>query len=218
MSLPRFIKQVQQAGINFNEVQALADLGSRDCLDSLNLAKTFPHARVYSFECSPKNFATCQKNLLDAPPDLVSRVTFSPLAIHKINGPILFYPVLGQNNGASSIFPKSGKYDHVENYPMGQPIEIQATRLDTWLEERKLHPPEIIWADLQVAELYALEGLGDCIQAVKALYLEVEYKEMYLGQPLFPEVHEFLLAHGFRLVWQEPPRFDFWGNVVYIRP
>jgi len=69
---------------------------------------------------------------------------------------------------------------------------------------------DIIWMDLQGAELLALKGLGNHLQNVKYIHTEVSYKEMYSGQVMFEELNSYILSNGFfiknRLTlqgWQE---------------
>jgi hypothetical protein len=54
-----------------------------------------------------------------------------------------------------------------------------------------------MWLDAQGAELSILQGLGERLRDVKIVQCEVEFKEMYAGQPLWPEVHRFMITNGF---------------------
>ncbi len=54
--------------------------------------------------------------------------------------------------------------------------------------------------DVQGAELMVLEGLGAVLDHVEAVWLEVERVELYKGQPLVDDVHEFLCKNGFELI------------------
>jgi hypothetical protein len=56
-----------------------------------------------------------------------------------------------------------------------------------------------VWLDLQGAELRALQGARDILPRVRILHLEVMFRPMYIGQPLFWELHRFLKKQ-FRLV------------------
>ena len=51
--------------------------------------------------------------------------------------------------------------------------------------------------DLQGAEMLALKGMGDMIDQFKYAYLEVNWKELYKGCALFPEIVQFMKDKGF---------------------
>ena len=56
-----------------------------------------------------------------------------------------------------------------------------------------------MWMDIQGAELMALRGLGERLHEIGMVHTEVEFFEIYQGQPLFPEVKQFLNRQGFKL-------------------
>jgi hypothetical protein len=69
---------------------------------------------------------------------------------------------------------------------------------------------DIIWMDLQGAELLALKGLGEYIKNVEFIHTEVSYKEIYNGQVMFDELNKFVLLNDFIVInqlsmcgWQE---------------
>jgi hypothetical protein len=65
------------------------------------------------------------------------------------------------------------------------------------MKESNISHVDIIWMDLQGAELLALQSLGDYLKKVEYIFTEVSHKEMYTGQVMFPELHTFLLQNGF---------------------
>lgn len=71
--------------------------------------------------------------------------------------------------------------------------------------------------DLQGAELLALRGMGRLLQTVRALQLEVTYRELYSGQAMWPEVREFFELAGLRLVDQWPDVSGYFGDAVFVR-
>ena len=55
---------------------------------------------------------------------------------------------------------------------------------------------DILWMDLQGAELLALKGVGTYLQKVKYIHVEVSHKEMYSGQVMFNELNDYILSKG----------------------
>jgi hypothetical protein len=83
-------------------------------------------------------------------------------------------------------------------------------RLDTIIKKNNIDKVDIIWMDLQGAELLALKGLGTYLNEVKFIHTEVSYKEIYTGQVMFNELHNFIISNNFILKnnlsscgWQE---------------
>ena len=69
---------------------------------------------------------------------------------------------------------------------------------------------DIIWMDLQGAELLALKGLGDKLSSLEYLYTEVSHREMYTGQVMFKELNDYMIKKNFSILnnlslsgWQE---------------
>ena len=71
--------------------------------------------------------------------------------------------------------------------------------------------------DLQGAELLALRGMGDMLRTVRAIQLEITYRELYHGQLMWPEVRKFLESRGFRLVDEWPDVCGYFGDAVFVR-
>lgn len=78
------------------------------------------------------------------------------------------------------------------------------------MEKYSIAKVDIVWMDLQGAELLALKGLGNYLNSVKYIHTEVSYIEMYSGQVMFEELNKFLLCKGFNIKnnlslrgWQE---------------
>ena len=115
--------------------------------------------------------------------------------------------------------------DHAKLYPnitVAEERSIRAHRLDTLLDAT---PSEIIFSefefiniDTQGAELAILKGMGNYLYqaSVKAIYLEVNKRELYKGIPLVQEIDAFLLKHQFfRVKTIMTP--EGWGDAIYLR-
>jgi hypothetical protein len=89
-------------------------------------------------------------------------------------------------------------------------------RLDENLGQLGVHEIDLIWADIQGSELPAFKGAGNLIENVKCIFTEIEYKPIYEGQPLYPEVKEFLESKGFIETWKSSLHMDFWGEAIYV--
>ena len=53
-------------------------------------------------------------------------------------------------------------------------------------------PPDLLWMDLQGAELMALRGARETLRSVKVIHIEVSFRPMYVGQALFWDIDDYL--------------------------
>ena len=199
-------------------VKVALDVGSRDGEVAVYLKQHYPAAQVYAFECNPPAVELCRRRFRDVPGiSLVER------AVSDHSGPVDFFaidpertvtPHADGNIGASSLFRANSEYPF-EKYAQNR-IPVQATTLADWARAAGHPTIDVIWMDVQGAALQALRGLGGLLPAVKLIHVEVEYKPMYLEQPLAGEVRSFLEAGGFRLVAQLNSS-DWFGDEIYCR-
>jgi uncharacterized protein YunC (DUF1805 family) len=69
--------------------------------------------------------------------------------------------------------------------------------------------------DIQGAELMALKGATKYIAYAKAIYLEVNEKELYVGCGLIDEIDAFLSTYAFKRVITRFTQHG-WGDALYI--
>jgi FkbM family methyltransferase len=182
-------------------IKTVFDVGSRDGAESVTFAEKFTEASVYAFECNPKTIPYLRERA-----SKYTRIAAIEKAVTNYDGVTKFYPTNMQtvtswadgNPGASSLFKANGNYP-AEKY-MQDEIEVPCTRLDTFCKEKSIDKIDILWIDLQGAEMLAFESLGDLIHKVKFINTEVTFKEMYTGQCLFEDVNSFLTSKGFKLI------------------
>lgn len=122
------------------------------------------------------------------------------------------------NNGHSSsaLKPK----DMIELYP---DIEVTNVRRFTTAVASEALPIadldriDLVLLDIQGAELRALEGFGDELDKVQAIYSEVNEREIYEGLALFPEIDAWLRGRGFALLDSEVLAGVGWGDAIWVR-
>jgi FkbM family methyltransferase len=90
---------------------------------------------------------------------------------------------------------------------------------------------QILKLDIQGGELDVLRGATATLATTLMIFVEVEFVPVYVGQPLFPEVHAFLEGQGFELLDLIAPGYGsyraanhgdacsrlLWANGLYVR-
>ena len=187
--------------VNFDTFGTVLDIGSRDGLQAIELSHLFPNANVVAVECNAATLDICRGNISAYP-----RIRLVDKAINSFTGRCAFFPTdpkrtittwADGNPGASSLFIATGDYP-AEKYVQSE-TEVDCTRLDDLCRELDIDVIDLIWMDLQGAELIALQSAGSLLDKTRYIYTEVSHRPIYQGQCLFDDVNAFLEARGFRL-------------------
>ena len=164
-------------------------------------SKVYKNARIYAFEANPDSYKVCLENTKD-----YDNITVINKAVNDHDGTCVFNaidpdktetPWFDGNRGASSLFKSNGKYDHIEKYVQKE-IEVPCIQLETFCEENNIDHIDLIWMDLQGAELIALKSMGrELMSTVKVIHTELEMTPIYKDQCLFEDVNQFLKNYNF---------------------
>lgn len=182
------------------DVQVIFDIGSRDGVQAAELSIAFQKASVFAFEALPVSAGVCRRNLADFPNCKVVEG-----AVHTQHGEtVKFFPVVSstirgvrrRNVGSSSLF-KALNQGYPEVFHQIE-IDVKTLRLDEFAKANKLDRCDIIWMDLQGAELLALRGMGGLLSTVQAVQMEMSMKPQYDGACTYEELDAFMVAAGFR--------------------
>ena len=96
-------------------------------------------------------------------------------------------------------------------------INLKSVTIDTFFERNNINAYKYnFWNfDIQGAELMALKGATQSIKYAKAIYLEVNEKELYKNCGLITEIDTFLLQYNFKRVLTNITQHG-WGDALYI--
>ena len=188
---PAFVRAIRR-----RRVRTIFEFGCNGGEDTLQLRDTFG-AVVHAFECNPNTLPIARKRLAGQ-----RNVCLVERAVWDADERIPFYPVVHTtqgdrvvvNPGASSCY--HAVPDYHQKYVQSE-VMVEATRLDTYCTSNQLEAPELLCIDVQGAALRALRGLGGYINGVQAVIAEIEHREVFVGEDLYPAVDAFLTAAGF---------------------
>ncbi len=180
-------------------IQVAFEIGSRDLLDGISIKRHFG-CKVFSFECNPHCIQECRKNQSDD-------VVLVEKAVSQIDGQIEFnsFDLEKYNNmGASSIFeidflsrhPHDGDYGKTN---VQKTIQVPSVRLDTFCNQYNIIP-DVIFMDVQEAELEVLKSASHLLQNVKYIVTEVSTKSTYKGGCDSIELNDFMVQNNFSCI------------------
>lgn len=181
-----------------------ANIDPNDCVGDQNefqeLHRMFPRAIFCLFEPDPRWYESIVRNI-----QVVQfYVHFYPWAISDHKGTINFHQSIDWKWSSSIRQPK----DHLKIVPhirFSDPIQVECVNLD-WFVLPKII--DLIWADIQGAEVDMINGGKETLARTRYLYTEYDNVEMYAGQINLAGILERLPY--FELV-------DSWHNNVLLR-
>jgi FkbM family methyltransferase len=210
------------------EPLVIFDIGACEGEDSIRYARAFANACLYAFEPLPDNMRRLRKQLSDYG---MTRVEAFELALSDTDGTAVFHvssgapqgmqdaPDWDYGNKSSSLLPPADVLQHYPWLKFQEEIEVRTATLAKFCSMRGIDRIDLIHMDVQGAELRVLEGAGDLLRAVRAVWLEIETVPLYEGQPLADEVQRFMESQGFikgKDTLADNPGIS--GDHLYIRP
>ena len=99
--------------------------------------------------------------------------------------------------GCSSVFDPNikilNRFPDVDRFSVSKKIDFQSDTIDNLYNNKDIKQVDFIKIDVQGAELEILKGGKFCLKEnLVGIEVEVEFLEMYKGQPLFSEIDHFI--------------------------
>lgn len=189
-SVPRVIGLAKK--LLGENIQTVFEMGANDCNDTIGFSKLLPDAKIYAFECNPAVLSKDREKIKS-----LKNAVLVEKAVSDREGVLEFFPTTNGNTGASSLFKESDSYD-VEKYNQIKTI-VESTTIENFADKESIDGVDILWMDMQGAELVTLKGAGKFLNKIKIIHTEAEFIEIYRGQPLFGEVRKYLENNNFIL-------------------
>jgi FkbM family methyltransferase len=186
------------------------DVGANVGLFSREAAGQFHGSLIHAFEPDPDTFKKLQENTADIP-DL----TCNNCGLGAINGELAF-GVSDHPEMSSFLAPDKQAWGQVL-----QQIKVPVQTIDDYCAKRKINRIDILKSDTQGYDLQVLRGAEGMMRrhGIQMLFMEVNFSQLYKGQPRLDEIYSYLHDHGFRLVTFYPMCFlnnrAGWTDVLF---
>jgi len=174
--------------------EVIFDVGANTGQTALELAPTFPEARIFSFEPSPETFAVLQNAVRHFP-----AVTPVNAALGERAGELDFF-ANSDSQTSSLLRPADGASGWIPG-EMVRSIEVKKVpvmTLDGFCSARQIAGVDVLKLDTQGYEMHVLRGASESLKngRIQMVCAEVQFVDLYEGQAEFTEAFDHLTQHG----------------------
>lgn len=203
----RFMEKIHSLGWG---PKVYLDIGSRDLIQTIEVAQYHPGTRFIAFEPVPWQYQVCYERSLEW-----DNIEVYNYAISDEEGYADFWEMDTNTGGSSLLEP----IDVPGSNNVSKKITVECKRLDNFLKSLGIKSVDCLWMDTQGTELKVLKSLGNYIDDVLFVHTEAAPKPYYKGHILKNELEEFLLKKGFNLEFHTngPHPYDE-GDIIASKP
>jgi FkbM family methyltransferase len=197
-----------------SKVQQIVIVGAYYADEVRRLLHFYRNAKFTLYEPSPRYFEQLRTRYAHQ-----ERVKCFQLAVSDVCGEATFYETNLRGNG-SLLVPND---INSEQYGIQQAesYTVRCATLDSHLPTvlDKDGAIDLIWCDVQGAELRVLHGAAGVLGRCRALFLEISiWMRMYDGACLLRELEDYLGVRGFTLVGLGTDPRNGTGNALFVHP
>ena len=148
-------KYIEDHRLDATKFKNIVEIGAKDCVESLTFASMFPNSHITAFECNPDLVSLCRYNAGKS-----DRITVVDKMVTDKPENTTFYIPDGE--------PGMGSMK--ECLLPGSPVSVETVRMDDYLGDEEI---DLLWIDVQGAELDVLESFGSKLKRVDVIYCEM---------------------------------------------
>jgi FkbM family methyltransferase len=195
---PEHIKSILVVGANVGD--EVEDIG-----------RVYSNASFVLFEPSPRYYQEMFRRH-----EGKSHVRCVPKACGDALGKMPFYELPMHGNGSFLKPSVAWKHFNMQDDDSVTELEIDVTTLDE--EVQAGQPIDLLWVDVQGAELHVLKGASATLQNTKAVFLEVALcASPYEHGALLRDLESILEQSGHKLVLLGLDPWNYTGNALWIQ-
>lgn len=196
------------------EIGLIIIIGGYEADEVQRMMKIFPRARFIIFEALPSTFARLSARFAGA-----RQVTCVNLAASDRQGTAVFHELNMPGTGSLLQPGAAGVRDY--GLQVREQVEVKTVTLDAYLAAEGMsdQPVDLLWCDVQGAELLVLEGASQTLSRTRSLFLEISiFEPIYDGAALWTDIHRHVGALGFAPVIVGAAASNGTGNALFVHP
>ena len=196
-----------------NSAPVIIEAGAFNGDDTMRFITRWPNAKIFAFEPIPelgqaleKKFSSFQS--VHVVKEALVGFPSRPIEMHS-------FDVDAQNHGSSSILSPSEHLDREPSVNFLRKVLVDGLTGDDWLGTVSLDRIDLLWLDLQGAELEVLTASCKMLEVTEVCHVEVSTRRLYEGAALFGEIYDFMISEGFQLKLKRV--LGITGNAVFVK-
>lgn len=185
--------------VDLNSVKTILDIGSWHLKQTIEMAIIFPEATIHAFEPNPETYKTCIDTRQNLPENIKNRIFIHHVALSNVIGQVDFFPLdksktNSSNEGIASLNPLKQGMDGslLGDKWVQKKITVNCDTLDNWCNLNNIKNVDLIWMDVQGAELRVLNGAKQTLKNVKAICTEAGLIPYYENHCLKDDMDRFM--------------------------
>lgn len=182
------------------DAEFIIEVGANCGQSTVELRRAFPAAQFHCFEPDPRAIRKFRHNTRD-----LEGITLNETAIGNASGATQFWQ--SDAEGENAGWDQSGSIRepklHTEEWPwvkFESMISVAIEKLDNYRPAADRAIIDLIWADVQGAEIDLIKGGARTLAKTRFFYTEYGDVEFYEGQINLDEITELIAPMGFELI------------------
>ena len=196
-------------------------VGSYDGEEIKDFFETKSISSIHVFDPVPRNI----ENLIKKNFKNKNKIVSNCVAVGDSEKFVKFYDTNLEGNGSIlklSDFGQSNLSSYAKTFNkflvQHEPIEVKMITLDKYCADNQNLSVDILWIDIQGAELKCLKGAKNILKKISIVHLEISvFKPTYEKGCIFSEIDNFLNKYRFSLIQMGTDFVAGTGNAIYCK-